>query len=340
MCTNIFFWNVRGFNDQDKHHPFVQWLNLHKPLVGAILESHIKEPNLSHIMSRVCPSWNFTSNHDTEEDGRIIILWKYPATVQVLHQSRQSLTCEVSLPRLPRFTFTAVYASNLREERRSLWDDLYEVQTTLFLDHRNWIIGGDFNQITHHEEHSSSSVAQLSSDMTELQDHFLRLGISDLRFQGSYHTWTNKCPSSPSTKKLDRALVNGNWVDAFPNSVASFLPYEFSDHTPCLIDPSCPLPSIGTRPFKYFNFLSNHSSFLTAVENAWILSGSFAHDLHTLGYKLKTIKRDLKTLNKERFSDIEKRVLETNCLLKDVQVQSLADPTTASFTTEKELMAQ
>nr|VDD10260.1 unnamed protein product [Brassica rapa] len=50
MCTNIFFWNVRGFNDQDKHHPFVRWLNLHKPLVGLFWNQDIKEPNLSHII--------------------------------------------------------------------------------------------------------------------------------------------------------------------------------------------------------------------------------------------------------------------------------------------------
>lgn len=340
MCTNIFSWNVRGFNDQDKHHPFVQWLALHKPLVGVILETHIKEPNLNPILSKVCPNWSFCSNHDTDEDGRIIVIWKYPASVQVMHQSRQSLTCEVSIPRLPRFTFTVVYASNLWEERHTLWGELQEIQTTLFLDHRNWIIGGDFNQITHHHEHSSPSVDQLTSAMIELQDHFLNLGVNDLRFQGSHHTWTNKCPAAPTTKKMDRALVSGHWIEAFPGSVASFLPYEFSDHTPYLIDLSCPLPSVGTRPFKYFNFLPNHPSFLTAVENAWVLSGSTTLDLHMLGFKLKSIKRELKTLNRERFSDIEKRVLETNSLLKDVQVQALAVPTPATFKEEKELMAK
>uniref|UniRef100_A0A0D3CHM9 CCHC-type domain-containing protein n=2 Tax=Brassica TaxID=3705 RepID=A0A0D3CHM9_BRAOL len=284
MCTNIFSWNVCGFNDQDKHHPFVQWLALHKPLVGVILETHIKEPNLNPILSKVCPNWSFCSNHDTYEDGRIIVILKYPASVQVMHQSRQSLTCEVSIPRLPRFTFTVVYASNLWEERHTLWGELQEIQTTLFLDHRNWIIGGDFNQITHHHEHSSPSVDQLTSAMIELQDHFLNLRVNDLKFQGSHHTWTNKCPAAPTTKKLDQALVSGHWIEAFPGSVASFLPYEFSDHTPCLIDLSCPLPSVGTRPFKYFNFLPNHPSFLTAVENAWVLSGSTTLDLHM--YKL------------------------------------------------------
>lgn len=153
MCTKIFFWNVRGLNEPDKHRPFLQWLSSHKPLVGAILETHVKEPNLNSILSTVCPNWSYSSNHNTNADGRIIIIWRHPASVQVLHQSRQSLTCEVEIPGHTKFTFTAVYASNLREERRVLWDELHEIQTTLFLDHRNWIIGGDLNQITHFQEH-------------------------------------------------------------------------------------------------------------------------------------------------------------------------------------------
>lgn len=304
------------------------------------METHIKEPNLNNILSSVCPNWSFASNHDTDLDGRIIIIWRYPAAVQTLHQSKQSLTCEVTIPVHTKFTFTAVYASNLRDERRVLWEDLQEAQTTLFLEHRNWIIGGDFNQIRHFHEHSSASVDHLTSDMIEFQDQLLDLGVEDLRFQGSHHTWTNKTPSAPTTKKLDRALVNGSWIDAYPDSVATFLPFEFSDHAPCLIDLACPLPSAGTRPFKYFNFLSNHPSFLTAVETAWVQSGNVALDLHMLGYKLKSLKRELKTLNKESFSDIERRVLDTNCLLKDVQDKAMANPTTETFVAEKEMMAK
>ncbi|CDY70705.1 BnaCnng69440D [Brassica napus] len=284
MNPNLFFWNVRGLNEQDKHRPFVQWLSVHKPLIGAILESHIKEPNLNSLLLRVCPDWSFVSNHDTDADGRIIIIWKHPATVQMMHQTRQSITCSVTIPSLPAIMFTAVYAANTREERCTLWDDLHEVQSTLFLENRNWIIGGDFNQITHHEEHSSAAVDHLTTDMIEMKDHLLSSGVSDLRFQGSSHTWTNKTPTMPITKKLDRALVNDLWIESFPDSIATFLPHEFSDHTPCLLTLSCPLPTPGTRPFKFFNFLTTHPSFLRIVEIAWIQNGSRATDLSHLGY--------------------------------------------------------
>nr|VDC97776.1 unnamed protein product [Brassica oleracea] len=94
----IFFWNVRGLNDPDKHQPFCSWLNSHKPLFGSILETHIKESNMSFLMGKLCGGWNFTSNHASDEDGRIVLIWQPSVMVRVLHQSAQTLTCEVKIP--------------------------------------------------------------------------------------------------------------------------------------------------------------------------------------------------------------------------------------------------
>lgn len=167
-------------------------------------------------------------------------MWKFPATVRIMHQSRQSITSCVSIPGTADFFFTAIYASNLREKRNTLWDDLRELQTTLFLESKNWIIGGDFNQIIHFSEHSSPSIDHLTGDMIAVKDIFLELGIMDLRYQGCSHTWTNKCPTALITKKLDRVLVNEVWSESFPESTVTFLPFEFSDHTPCLISLATP----------------------------------------------------------------------------------------------------
>lgn len=50
MNSKIFFWNVRGINDQDKHQPFVKWLMTNKPLFGALLERTRLEPNYVNYM--------------------------------------------------------------------------------------------------------------------------------------------------------------------------------------------------------------------------------------------------------------------------------------------------
>lgn len=119
----------------------------------------------------------------------------------------------------------------------------------------------------------------------------------------------------------------------FPNSVATFLPYEFSNHSPCLLNLAYYLPTSGIRPFKFLNFLSTHFIFLSSVEAIWIQSK--ATDMCSLGSKLKRLKRTLKMLNRVNFLDIQKRVSDTNSLLKVVHVQGIS--TTSSFQTERNL---
>lgn len=337
MSTNLFFWNVRGLNDPRKHSPLSQWLLSHKSIFGVLLETHIKETQLPYVMSKACRDWKFCSNHNSDPDGRIILIWKDPADVRILCQSRQTVTCEISISTSYKFIFTAIYASCENEERQDLWVELLNIQQTLQLDCAPWILGGDLNQILHHAEHSSPSVNSLTPQMSTLRNVLTQLEVFDLRFLGPLFTWTNKSPSAPVAEKLDRLLVNQHWISTFPHSLATFLPPAFSDHSPCLIDLSVPLPTAGTRPFKFFNYLTKHHKFYRTLEDAWIQAGGFASDLSSLCYKFRKIKGALKELNRENFSNIQERVRETNILLNSVQIQALQNPTPALFQEEQDL---
>ncbi|KAF2598565.1 hypothetical protein F2Q68_00009690 [Brassica cretica] len=85
-------------------------------------------------MSSLCNGWQFTSNHASDDDGRIIIIWKNPASVRVTDQTSQSLTCEVSISPATKFIYTAVYAFNTAAERLDLWVDLIRLHQSLSLD--------------------------------------------------------------------------------------------------------------------------------------------------------------------------------------------------------------
>lgn len=274
-------------------------------------------------MARACHGWSFTSNHSSDENGRIIMLWKDPAAVRVISQTRQSLSCEVTISNSLTFYFTAIYASNAHDERQDLWVDLLNLHQTLDLDSYPWILGGDFNQIIHPAEHSSSSINCVTAPMAYLRNVLTQIGVFDLRFFGPLHTWSNKSLSSPTAVKLDRLLVNQQWISLFPDSCANILAPKFSDHSPCLLDLSVPLPIAGTRPFKFSNYLCKHPNFSQTLEEEWIQAGGVASDLSSFCYKLRKIKGALKAFNRENFSNIQQRVIETNCLLQSVQVQAL-----------------
>ena len=81
MSVKLFFWNVRGLNDLGKHRPFSDWVYSYKPIFGVLLGTHVKEPSLSPLHTKICPSWKYTSNHASDADGRIVLIWKEPLKV-------------------------------------------------------------------------------------------------------------------------------------------------------------------------------------------------------------------------------------------------------------------
>lgn len=261
-------------------------------------------------MSELCRGWNYLSNHTSDDDGRIILLWKSPVQLRLVHESRQSLTCELCLSTAPPFHYTAIYAANTYQERSELWVELTNTCSTLSLCSSPWMIAGDFNEIIHHKEHSNPLVNTAPSPMTEFRNCLHQLGVFDLRFSGSLHTWTNSCPSLPIAKKLDRMLVNSLFLSIFPNAFASFLPPLPSDHCPCLTDIVFQLPQVGTQPFRFSNYLTKHPTFHHVVSLAWAEAGSSAATLSSLCWK---------------------------CLLQIVQVNSLQNPSPQTFQAERDL---
>lgn len=255
----------------------------------------------------------------------------------MIYQSRQAITTEIKLPDSPPLFYTAVYASNQSDERTDLWAELLHLHSSLPLHDKPWMIGGDFNQILHASEHSTISDNASTSTIYQFRDCLLQLGAFDLRYQGPTHTWMNKHPVSPIAKKLDKCLITSEVISAFPHATATFLPIDFSDHSPCLIDLAFELPKAGIQPFKFLNYLIKHPSFSEVVREAWFEAGSVSANLTSLCWKLKSIKRSLKLLNRDNFSHIQERVKETYSLLQLVQVRALDDPSPETFAEEQVL---
>lgn len=197
-------------------------------------------------MSTLFKDWHYISNYLSDEDGRIVLIWTDPAKVRVISQSRQMITCELELPNCTPIIYSAIYASNLSEERTDLWVELLNVHSAHALDARPWMIGGDFNQILHCHEHSSFSHNRHAPQIFQFRDSLLQMGVFDLRFYGPVHTWTNNRDATPIAKKLDRCLINSDYLTSFPNATATFLPLSPSNHTLCLINLAFQLPIAET----------------------------------------------------------------------------------------------
>ncbi|CAA7058283.1 unnamed protein product [Microthlaspi erraticum] len=170
--------------------------------------------------------------------------------------------------------------------------------------------------------------------MRDFRDCLTLSGLFDLPFQGPHFTWSNHRAGEPIAKKLDRCLVNGQWLFRFPASHCSFEPPEFSDHSPGFIRLLTPRPSFGSRPFRFFNLLTKHQDFKETIQFSWNNDGESAGNLRDFCFKLKQLKRPLRSLLKDNYSAIERRVAETASILSSRQMLSLNDQSEVNLSLE------
>ena len=169
--------------------------------------------------------------------------------------------------------------------------------------------------------------------MHDFQSAVTTCNLTDLAATGPTFTWTNKRPVNPIAKKLDRVLVNENWLDKYPHSYTSFEPSGVSDHVRCWIRLETAPPG-NKRPFKFFNFPADHPDFMDSVSTVWESTEALFHStsaLYRFHHKLKLLKPILRRLNKNKFGNIPQRTKEALDVLCDKQKAALQQPCTTTF---------
>ncbi|CAL1378444.1 unnamed protein product [Linum trigynum] len=165
--------------------------------------------------------------------------------------------------------------------------------------------------------------------MSAFRDWITEMELIDHQASSSFFTWTNQQSGNPIARKLDRILVNVDWLDGFPDSVAEFLNPSFSDHCGMLVRPSRPRKSFP-KPFRFFEMWMQHPSYDVTVTEVWNqqLQGPV---LQRIKRKFQMLKIELKKLNRQEFMNISDKVKAANSNLELAQAQALEDPTPVTF---------
>ncbi|KAE8701841.1 hypothetical protein F3Y22_tig00110505pilonHSYRG00328 [Hibiscus syriacus] len=161
----------------------------------------------------------------------------------------------------------AVYGSNKGCARRKLWHQLRSVESVV--DILPWLIGGDFNVNLNSAESSVPVGVGVNADIHDFQSCVEDLCLFDHLFTHPLFTWLNKQQVSYLAHKLDRVLVNSNWIGAFPDSVVEFQALGDLDHCPALVWLHKEALVARPKPFKFFNFWMLHLEFMFVVEESW-----------------------------------------------------------------------
>ncbi|XP_074299195.1 uncharacterized protein LOC141630247 [Silene latifolia] len=250
----------------------------------------------------MCVDWSICTNNSFHKGGRVWLLWDPKLyNVEVLHISAQCIHSRV-VNKVNRMVFwlSMVYGFNKAHEREPLWEDLRGYSSCV---NGPWMVCGDFNSIMNVGERIGGA-AVTRAEMAPMRDAVDFCQLQELKVSGSYYTWNNKHEvSSKVYSKLDRVLVNEEWLQVLPDTVANFLPEDIFDHCPCVINTTVARDK-SKLAFKYFNMWSLAEGFIGLVKEGWQeeIHGSL---MFRIVKKLKGLKHRLKQLNREHFSDIE-----------------------------------
>ncbi|XP_077246059.1 uncharacterized protein LOC143885903 [Tasmannia lanceolata] len=137
-------------------------------------------------------------------------------------------------------------------------------------------------------------------------------------------SWSN-CSKSGDIKlrRLDRALVNGIWIQKFPNSLGIYKYPNISDHSPIVVQTQ-ESPPLDAKPFRFINAWLEDSSLFEIVERSW-QSETFGNPMFLLVSKLKKTKDDLKKWNKESFGRVDLQLPIVRQKHEDIQKKISTD---------------
>ncbi|KAG6639863.1 hypothetical protein CIPAW_10G131500 [Carya illinoinensis] len=131
-----------------------------------------------------------------------------------------------------RWIVTGFYGQPVAAKRKEGWNLLRLIHSHT---HCPWLCMEDFNKILLQDEQLGSharSFRQMEDFRTVLEE----CALMDAGFIGSKYTWCNKREGADFTKaRLDRALVNKEWLDLHKLNSVHVLPIQCSNHNRILV---------------------------------------------------------------------------------------------------------
>ncbi|XP_020254008.1 uncharacterized protein LOC109831081 [Asparagus officinalis] len=198
--------------------------------------------------------------------------------------------------------------------RKALWNDLLAYKQNVNCP---WVIGGDFNAIISSDEKiGGAPISQ--ADTEDFQNFISSSQLTHIRSTGCFFIWCNKQEAdSRIWSRLDRCLVNEEWIHNYTSSQVEFLMPSCSDHSPALLTIGDD-EIAGKRPFKFFNMWTKHSEFISTISSVWEQE-LYGYEMYKFHTKLKRLKPVLKVLNKNHFMNISEQVDRAKSELANIQ---------------------
>ncbi|XP_009629829.1 uncharacterized protein [Nicotiana tomentosiformis] len=193
---------------------------------------------------------------------------------------------------------TFVYAHNLKDERKALWEYVNQMSMGCQIQ---WIIMGNFNAVLQQENRLRGNPIALS-EVVEFQECIDKCILMELPNNGYVYSWSDKQGINRICSKIDWVIVNGEWIDTMEQCKTYALSEGVSDHCPLVVEMIKTHARKG-KAFRYCNMWSKYHDFMHMVEQGWAIQVEGCK-MYQVVKNWKALKQKLRTLHKRNFSNV------------------------------------
>ncbi|KAG6645499.1 hypothetical protein CIPAW_08G126800 [Carya illinoinensis] len=225
-------WNCRGLGNPRTVRELHLLVKEKSPDVVFLCETKCRRERIESIRDRL----NFESCFSVDSIGRsggLAFIWKKDLEAELDSYSHHHISISVKSDITSnKMILTGFYGQPATAKRGESWDLLRLIHTNI---NNPWLCVGDFNEILLQEEQIGSN-ARPFQQMEDFRVALSDCGLKDIGYIGSKYTWCNKREGDGFTKsRLDRAVVNEDWLNTYAINQTYVLPGQCSDHNPLLV---------------------------------------------------------------------------------------------------------
>lgn len=256
---------------------------------------------------------NFMIPPHSPGGGGLALFWNPEVQVEILGSCQNYIDTRIQAE--GKFFFaTFVYGEPERAKRKQIWDQISEQGIN-----RNepWILVGDFNDIIDGSE-KQGGVVRPESSYVDFRSFMSECGIFDLRHSGNFLSWRGQRSDHLVHCRLDRALSNFAWADAYPSGRCEYLTFESSDHRP-LVTYFDLKKKKRKGLFRYDRRLKDNAEAKQLISEAWSLD-----DQESVDDKINRCRTAIIQWAKEKHLNSQKLIEEYKGKLEEAMSSSLA----------------
>lgn len=198
----------------------------------------------------------------------------------------------------------------------------------------------DFNAVRWaHERRSTAMPQQIACK--DFENLILKRELLEVVTTGLFYSWSSqRILSDHVESKINRALIDQEFMDMWDSFVANLLPRNCSDHSPLIV--KCLRNTfLVPRPFLFWNMWTDHENFKVVVNSSWKQPVSSISAICTIMEKLKRLNHILKDWNRNVFGNFSLEIAPLQNNLTNIQLCIARDGYVGDYLDRKvEIQAQ